>query len=55
MTEAEIDTYLDDFEAFKKVCKQSKIRVYPNKEEYVAVYSQEDILALWNTYYTTKK
>ena len=50
MTEVEINTYLDDFETFEKVCKQREIKVYPDKEEYVAMYSQEDVLALWAVY-----
>ena len=50
MTEIGIETYLDDFELFEKVCKQRKLRVYPNKQEYIAKLSQIDILSLWHTY-----
>lgn len=55
MTEIEIDTYLDDFEIFEKVCKQRKLRIYPNKQEYIAKLSQQDILSLWNTYCLIQK
>ena len=50
MTEIEIDTYIDAFLAFEQVCKRRGLRVYPGKEEYVAMFSQEDVLSLWNTY-----
>ena len=50
MTEAEIDAYIDRFLVFEQVCKRRGLRVYPDKEEYVAMFSQEDVLSLWNTY-----
>lgn len=50
MTEVEIDDYLEEFLIFEKVCKRRGLRVYPDKEEYVAMFSQEDIFSLWRTY-----
>ena len=50
MTEVEIDAYLEEFLIFENVCKRRGLRVYPDKDEYVAMFSQEDVLSLWNTY-----
>ena len=54
MTEVETDTYIDEFLVFEQVCKRRGLRVYPDKEEYVAMFSQEDVLSLWNTYQLIK-
>lgn len=50
MTKEKIDIYLDEFLIFEETCKQRKLRVYPDADEYVAMFSQEDVLSLWNTY-----
>lgn len=52
MTEIEIETYIDEFLIFEQVCKQRKIRIYPDKEEYICIFTQEDILALWHTFHS---